>query len=68
MSVRVEKQVMGANRTHLAKQVGLNRGHVSLVLSGKKEPGISVAKLLAEGLGLSLDEFHQFWEKQQAAN
>lgn len=42
----------------------MHKSHVSLVLRGKREPSFTVAARIARSLGLSLDEFHRFWEKQ----
>jgi transcriptional regulator with XRE-family HTH domain len=57
----VQSKVDAANRTHVAREVGVTREHVSQILSGKKEPSFPVAAKLAKGLGITLDEFYRCW-------
>jgi transcriptional regulator with XRE-family HTH domain len=63
----VQSKVAAANRTHVAREVGLSRNHVSLVLSGKKEPGFVTAAKLAEKLGITLDQFYRLWTSVKEA-
>jgi transcriptional regulator with XRE-family HTH domain len=63
----VERKIEGANRTALAVEVGVTRGFVSLVLSGKREPSLPVAARLSEALGIRLDEFYRVWSERKAA-
>lgn len=61
-TANVQQRVAESNRSRIADSTGLNRGYVSQVLNGKREPGIGVAKLLAKDLGLTLDEFYSWWK------
>jgi transcriptional regulator with XRE-family HTH domain len=63
----VQSKVAAVNRTHVAREVGLTRNYVSLVLSGKKEPSFPVAKKLAEEIGITLDELFQCWSSVRKA-
>jgi len=58
-AVLVERKVGKVNRTVLARELGVTRTHVSLVLSGGKMPSLPVAARMAEKMGITLD---QFWE------
>lgn len=60
----VERKIEQANRTQLARKVGVTRSHVSLILSGKNVPSLSVAAGLAKEIGVSLDDF---WGHLQTA-
>lgn len=48
-----------ANRTHMAKELGVGKSHVSLVLTGKRTPSLTLAAQMARVLGMSLDDFHR---------
>lgn len=45
--------------SELAREVGVNRSHVSLILAGKRMPSLPVAGKLAKAMGVSLDELHR---------
>lgn len=62
------QQIQSANRTHLAKELGLCRYHVVKVLNGKAEPSLSVAAALARKLGISLDELYRHIQKSALVN
>ena len=64
-TTQVEKKVVAANRSQLARELGLTRPHVSQVLSGKSVPSLAVAAGIAKGIGVSLD---QFWDYLQTAS
>lgn len=63
----VQHKVLKANRTHVARGVGLTREYVSCVLSGKKEPSFPTAAKLAEEIGITLDELYQCWTSLRKA-
>lgn len=63
----VQDKVAAANRTHVAREVGLTRNYVSLVLSGKREPSFLIAAKLARGLGITLDELYKCWTSVREA-
>lgn len=63
----VQKRVQEANRSELARQLSVDRSHVSLVLAGKRMPSLPMAAKLARELGLSLDDLHGYLEQQTAA-
>src|SRR5436309_2951807 len=44
------------NLRELCKEVGISHSHLSLVLLGRRNPSLKVARRLAEVLGISLDE------------
>lgn len=46
------------NISQLARQVGVNRSHVSLILNKERLPSLPVAGRLAKAMGISLDELH----------
>ena len=61
----VGERVGRANRTELARELGVTRSHVSQVLSGKSVPSLLVAAGMAKSLGVSLD---QLWDYLQTAS
>lgn len=63
----VESRVDNANRTHVAREVGVTREFVSLVLSGKREPSLPVAARIADVLDIELGQFYKVWESRKAA-
>ena len=63
----VERRVAAANRTHIARDLGVSRPHVSNVLRGKEVPSIDMAYRIARKLGVSLDDFHSYWQQANAA-
>lgn len=65
--VQSSEKIAAANRTHVAQQVGLSRNHVSLVLSGRKEPSFGTAAKLAKELGITLDQFYECWSRVREA-
>lgn len=62
---QVERKIEAANRSQLARDLGVNRSHVSQVLSGKSVPSLAVAAGMAKRIGVSLD---QLWEYLQTAS
>ena len=63
----VQEKVTKANRTHVAREVGVTREHVSQILSGKKEPSFPVAAKLARELGITMDELYRCWTSTRQA-
>lgn len=47
-------------QSELAKQLGLHRSHVHLVLSGKRKPSLDVFFSLAGKLGVDPDALYKF--------
>ncbi len=62
----IAQQIQSANRTHLARQLGLSRVHVVQVLNGKQQPSLSVAAAIAKRLGVSLDALHDHIQRTAA--
>lgn len=62
---QVERKIEAANRTQIARNVGVTRNHVSLILSGKNVPSLSVAAGVAKEIGVSLDDL---WGYLQTAS
>lgn len=62
---QVERKIDAANRSQLARELGVTRSHVSLVLSGRSVPSIAVAAGIAKKIGVSLDEL---WGYLQTAS
>jgi len=63
----VQSKVAAANRTHVARAVGLDRAYVGQVLNGKREPSFPVAAKLARELGITLDELYSCWQSVREA-
>jgi len=57
MDAVLERKVGKVNRTLLAKELGVNRSHVSQVLSGRSMPSLPVAARMADKMGITLDQF-----------
>jgi len=53
--LREAMDVRGIKTNQLAVKAGLGSGHVSMILSGQRNPGIDVAARLARAVGASLD-------------
>lgn len=63
--VAVERKIEAVNRSQLARELGVTRTHVSLVLSGRSVPSIQVAAGIAKKIGVSLDDL---WGYLQTAS
>jgi len=59
----VEQKIGAVNRSHLAKELGLTRTYVSLVLNGRRSPSFSVACEMARKMKLTLEDFQGYLEK-----
>ena len=68
MGMSTAQQIGSANRTHVAKGLGLDRVYVSQVLNGRREPSLSVAAALAKKMGVSLDELYRYLQRQALSN
>lgn len=55
---QVTQKVAAANRTRLARELGLDRSYVSQVLAGRRMPGLDVAAGIAKEVGVSIDALH----------
>lgn len=64
----VERRVGMANRTQIARELGLDRSYVSQVLGRKREPGLGVARGLAKQLGVGLEEFDAWLQEKELVN
>jgi transcriptional regulator with XRE-family HTH domain len=60
----VERKVEAANRTELAKALGLSRTYVSQVLGGQRDPALSVARRVAKEIGLTVEDFAGYLESK----
>lgn len=60
----IERKVDAANRTELAKALGLSRTYVSQVLSGQRDPALSVARRVAREIGLTVEDFAGYLESK----
>ena len=65
MIAQVERKIKAANRSELAREIGVTRPHVSQVLNGRSVPSLDVAAKIAKRIGVSLD---QFWDYLQTAS
>jgi transcriptional regulator with XRE-family HTH domain len=59
----VDRKVERANRSQLARELGVTRNHVSQVLNGRGTPSLKLAGGIARGLGVSLDELSEYFDK-----
>lgn len=59
--VNVARTFDSANRSDLARQLGVDRTHVSRVLGGDGVPSLAIAGELSRLMGVSLDEFYRQW-------
>lgn len=55
---RVHRKVETANRSAIARELELDRSHVSHVLGGKYLPSLPVAAGMAKKIGVTLDDFY----------
>ena len=65
MVAETTRKIKAANRSELAREIGVTRPHVSQVLSGRSVPSLDVAAKIAKRIGVSLD---QLWEHLQTAS
>lgn len=42
----------------IASAAGVDKSHVSMILSGKRMPSFPVAKRMAEAMGMTMDELY----------
>lgn len=54
----VDRKLAQANRSQVARSLGLDRSYVSQVLQRKRMPGLDVAAGIAKEVGVSLDQLH----------
>lgn len=57
---RIPQLMRKVNRSELARELNLDRSHVSLVLNGKRMPSLGVAAGMAKRMGVTLDELHWY--------
>lgn len=62
---QVVQRIRTANRSELAREIGVTRPHVSQILSGRSVPSLAVAAGMAKKIGVSLD---QLWDFLQTAS
>ena len=55
----------GLSQRQLGEEVGLEQPHISRYESGRHEPGLSTAYLMAGALGVPLDLFAQAWKNSR---
>jgi ribosome-binding protein aMBF1 (putative translation factor) len=56
----------GLSQRQLGERCGLEQPHISRYESGRHEPGIATAELLAMALGVSLEVFSSAWKTTRA--
>lgn len=61
----IERKVEAANRSHIARVIGVKREHVSQILSRRSVPSLAVAAGIAREIGVTLDDF---WGYLQTAS
>ena len=65
---QIERKITEANRSAVARACALDRGYVSGVLSGKHDPGLSVARKVARAVGVTVDELAGYLERKMNLN
>jgi transcriptional regulator with XRE-family HTH domain len=60
VEVEVERRVSQANRSQMARDLGLDRSYVSNVLSRRRVPSLDTAAGIAKMLGVSIDDLHGY--------
>ena len=60
ISGRRANRLPNLNRSAIGRATGLGKSHISKILSGKVIPNVQTAKVIADVLGMSLDEFYVF--------
>ena len=63
----VESRITQANRSQLARDLGLDRSYVSNVLSRRRMPSLDTAAGIARRLGVSIDDLHGYLKAAAAA-
>ena len=53
-------------QTHIAQLTGYDRAHISRVLRGERRPSLQAARRIALVLGMSLDAFTKYVDRQAA--
>ena len=67
-TLQIERRLDSANRSGLARELGLTRSYVSQVLNGQRDPGLRVAKKVADRLGLTIDQLAIGLERKNLLN
>lgn len=57
MTLKEFREQKGLSQTELANSVGLKQTTISQYENGSRRPNLSMAKKLADTLGMSLDDF-----------
>lgn len=57
MTLKEFREKKGLSQTELANRVGLKQTTISQYENGSRRPNLSMAKKLADALGISLDDF-----------
>jgi transcriptional regulator with XRE-family HTH domain len=55
--VRELRRQRGWTQVEMAELLGIDRGHLSEIETGKTDPGLRVLKAIADGFKLSLSQF-----------
>lgn len=60
--------VDNANRSEIHRKTGIHLSHVSKVLSGKRRPSSDNLRKIADELGVSMDDLHNYlvWKRENA--
>ncbi|MCM1235825.1 MAG: helix-turn-helix transcriptional regulator [Ruminococcus flavefaciens] len=57
MTLKEFREQRGLSQTELAERVGLKQTTISQYESGSRRPNLSMAKKIADALGMTLDDF-----------
>jgi transcriptional regulator with XRE-family HTH domain len=64
--MRVKKKLENVTHREVAAAAGIGESHVSLILSGKRQPSLDVALRIARRLRVSVDELARYLEDRRA--
>ena len=62
-TVVIDLDPKSIRRGELARRTGYTIGHISRVLSGDRTPSLLCASRIAAALGLSLDDFNEWFRR-----
>ena len=66
MNLAERRDAIGASQQWLADEAGLGRSTIAMYESGSRSPSTSMARILAQILGITMDQFHSSWEESSA--
>ena len=59
--------VVSRRASQVADSLGISRGHMSMILNGKRMPSLPLARKIAQALGVSTDELYEQITNQSTA-